>query len=727
MKVLKYLKSLLFGEVPAEEKEQRLKREKLQVELGGTGTLIFSGMIQEEYLSELKTISQRVTAYDKMRKSDAMTQAILLVQELPILSASWFIQPFSDDPLDKEIAKFVEACLFEEMTTTFNDFLKHILLMLQYGFSIFEKVFKMKNGRICWKKFGPRLPSTIAEWKLDQEGGLQGLKQQVYLQDMYKEIDIPVERLLVFTHNKIGSNFEGVSCLRPAYGHWWQKSKFYKIRAIGLERNAIGTPTITLPQGYTADDMKMARDIVRTWRINDEAGLVLPPGFEWECSQGSINVEALERAILECDAKIAVSALAPFLGLAERERGSYALAKAQSDIFLMSLNGIARNICDTFNKYAIQQLVDLNWRKDQIKGYPTLNCKQIGGIDRELLSNILLRLGRAEFLRPDEPLEDYLRRVFELPERKPERIEVQGFIKTKEDAKKVAEEDSQEARQKISECGRKFEGPWRELEEIEKGIPFQEYAELAEMYLEEIAEYARSVLTKQTREFAEDLIKHLEKRGTIDMEKVAMKRLPRFKAALLDYLIELWQHGTKQVEAELGITVRPMTAEVRKTLEADARRMAEETFSTIREKITTELAGVFIRKEKWPALAKLVKTLSGKINLSATATAGSLVGRGLNIGRQEAEGASQAAMWSAVMDSRTCPACRYLDRQIILFENPEWAMKKWNPGLVHPHCRCIWIWILKEQRKPTDTWRGVPDRVIAEAYLTKGPGRGEPL
>jgi len=726
MKFLSNLKTLFFGEIPQREKEETLKREKFEIELGGTGTLIFSGIIQDEYLTELATISKRATAYDKMRRSDSMTQAVLLVQELPILSASWFIQPFSADPFDMEVAKFIESCLFEEMTITFNDFLKHALLMLQFGYSIFEKVFKMKNGKIVWKKFGPRHPSTVWSWDIDQEGGLKGFTQQVYIQDTYKEVKIPVNRLLVFTHNRIGSNFEGVSCLRPAYGHWWQKSKFYKIRAIGLERNAIGTPTITLPEGYTADDMKMAREIVRTWRVNDEAGLVLPPGFGWECMQGSINVEALERAILECDAKIAVSVLAPFLGLAERERGSYALAKAQSDIFLMSLNGIARNICDTFNKYAIKQLVDLNWRKDQIKGYPQLCCKQIGGIDRELLSNVLLRLGRAEFLRPDDPLEDYLRKVFELPER--ETVTVTKTEKARSsDEKQKQDLGTRETPVPSQKCGKIFRGPWRELEEIERGIPFQEYAELADMYLEEIASFSRSLLTRQAREFARDLMRHLKKVGAVNLERVVMKRLPRFKDSLLDYLMELWEHGTRQVESELGIKVRPMTSEVRRRLEGEAKRMAEETFDTIREKITTELVGVYIAKEKFPAVAQLIRTLSGKINLSATATAGSLIGRGLNIGRQEAERASQAAMWSAVMDGDTCPVCRYLDRQIILFENPEWGARKWVPGQVHPHCRCIWVWILKEQVKPVDTWRGAPDRVLAEAYLTKGPGRGEPL
>ena len=41
--------------------------------------------------------------------------------------------------IDKEIADFVDWNLFENMTMTWDDFLRHALLMLPFGFMVFEK------------------------------------------------------------------------------------------------------------------------------------------------------------------------------------------------------------------------------------------------------------------------------------------------------------------------------------------------------------------------------------------------------------------------------------------------------------------------------------------------------------------------------------------------------------------------------------------------------------
>jgi len=407
-----------------EEREAEKAAKQLLLEYGATGTRILAGIIQEEYETKLAALPNRIEQFDQMRKSDPTVAACLLVFELPILAATWFIQAASEQEEDKTIAKFISNNLFEEVSITWNDFLRHVLLILPFGFNIFEKVFKLdeETGLIKWKKFAPRLPQTLNQWLLDEEGGLAGIVQEVYIANEYRLVEIPVEKLLVFTYRREGSNFEGVSLLRAAYRSWWTKDKLLKIQAIGLERNAIGTPTIGLPDEYTSRDLEMAKDIVRAWRAHEQMGFIRPPGFVFESSNVEMKAEALQNAISYYDHQIEKSMLSNFLGLGEARKGSYALSKTLKEIYMLALQAIGKDICDTFNKYAIQKLVDLNW--PDRKRYPKLTVKGLGELDRETMSEIVERLQRSGFLTADEGLEDFFRKSLDLPEKKMEETKI---------------------------------------------------------------------------------------------------------------------------------------------------------------------------------------------------------------------------------------------------------------------------------------------------------------
>ena len=126
------------------------------VEIGVTGTTIFGGFISDEdYVSEL-TGSEAIITYDRMRKSDGVVKAALLACQLPIRAANWYIEPASEDEKDKEVADFVSENLFNQMSITWDDFLRQALLMLPFGFYVFEKVFASMDyeGKpmIGWRK-----------------------------------------------------------------------------------------------------------------------------------------------------------------------------------------------------------------------------------------------------------------------------------------------------------------------------------------------------------------------------------------------------------------------------------------------------------------------------------------------------------------------------------------------------------------------------------------------
>ncbi|MDQ7789649.1 MAG: hypothetical protein RDU41_06300 [Clostridia bacterium] len=393
-----------------ETKRSRLKTE----EIGAISRSIFHRLADTEYLSTLRWPSC-IPVYDKMRRSDGQVQALLHVLELPIRSTRWYVGPYSNSAKDKEIAEFVEENLFagppNGMTIHWDDFLRLALLMFPFGHSIFEKVYEVDaHGFAKWRKFAERPPETIRDFVYDETGGPLAV-EQYGLGTAY--VSIPIDDLLVFTHRREGGRLQGIPVLRAVYKHWFIKDFLYKILNIGIERNLVGTPVITLPETPGDDDKDEAEKIVTNLRSGEESGAVLPFGFELGLFEGK---RAMKDEVLPYiqyqDLMIVRSGLAHFLQLGSGTTGSYALSEDQSDLFLMSLNASADYVMNTINSYAIPQLVDYNW---DAEGYPTLAHEPVGGRGKQAIINGVRSLVGGKVILPDRELEEFMRELLGLP------------------------------------------------------------------------------------------------------------------------------------------------------------------------------------------------------------------------------------------------------------------------------------------------------------------------
>lgn len=107
--------------------------------------------------------------------------------------------------------------------------------------------------------------------------------------------------------------------------------------------------------------------------------------------------------------------MAQFLELGDTQSGSKALSEDQSDLFLLSLGAVAKQIADTVNRFLIPQLVDYNF--DGVTTYPELKFEKIGSVDYQKIATILSTLASSEIIHPDEDLEDHIREMLDLPAR----------------------------------------------------------------------------------------------------------------------------------------------------------------------------------------------------------------------------------------------------------------------------------------------------------------------
>jgi len=383
-------------------------------ELGITGRS-YSSRLQynlgtDEYLSTLRWPSD-IAIYNKMERSDSQVKATLLMLELPIRSTSWYIKPFDNSRKAKKIADFIEEALFSSMTLSFDDFIKEACTMFTYGHAVFEKVFKLNDKKeLIWSKFATRPQSTIYDIMYDNVGDLKGV-QQTLINRGWQNIDIPIEKLLVFSHDMKQGDCRGRSALRSAYKHWSIKDFIYKLLNIGVERNLVGTPVVKLPENFDDGDYERAKAIVTNLRSNEYGGATLPPGFELNMFEGKRTLVDVMPYIEYQDTLISRSILAQFMNLGSNSAGSFALSKDQTDLFLMMLGAIAKNISGIINSHAIKQLVNYNFASDL---YPELCFRPLGNFK---IFETLKLLVDGKLIIPDESLENYIRDMLELPDK----------------------------------------------------------------------------------------------------------------------------------------------------------------------------------------------------------------------------------------------------------------------------------------------------------------------
>src|SRR3990167_3048213 len=386
-------------------------------EIGSSGLLAWSGIIQEDFLTELQG-KRGYKAYREMALNEPVIGALLLAIEHAIRGVTWtFASDEGEEDPRLELLEEAKA----NLSHSWNDHIVEALTMLPFGYSFFEIVYERghKNGsggKMLWRKFAVRGQDTLYRWDIDETGGMIAFVQQS--PPKYQTVAIPIEKGLLYRTRLERGNPEGRSILRTAYKAYYYLKNIQAIEAIGIERDLAGLPMIRLPEGATtgsaADtDSSVAEKVVRNVRNDEQSGIVLKPGWELELlSTGGTRQFDTDKIISRYESRILMSSLAQFLMLGQEGVGSLALSRDSTDFFTMSVNATADIIGETFTKYAIPRLLKLNGQDpDGIR----LEHSPAGDVDIEKISDFLQKVG-ANFLTWTAQDETWLRGAAGLPE-----------------------------------------------------------------------------------------------------------------------------------------------------------------------------------------------------------------------------------------------------------------------------------------------------------------------
>ena len=653
-----------------------------------------------EYLSKLQGASGR-SIYDQMRRSDGQVKAVLNAVTLPLRQATYFVEPPTDDAKDIEIAEIVKRDLLENMTMTWDDTVRHICLMFPFGFSVLEKLYEYREDRITWRKFDPRLPQSIMGWQYDK--AKRSLIGPTQMDTDGSEILLPIEKLLVFTIDKEGDNWEGISLLRSVYKAWYIKDQLEKINAITHERHGAGVPVLTVPAGIKqdSDEWNAAVTILEDLQANETNHLVLPEGYVFTIEGLAGQGTDILPSIKHYDEDIAKSALAQFINLGTTETGSRALGDSFIDLFLIAIQAFADQICEVINRFAIREMVDFNWSVDE---YPQLRVRRIQKLD----PTVLAILKNAGLITADDDLENVIRQEFNLPEL-PEDLEREDESEDEPEPpvppEKDPDPDETEDVEQPDEDDKKMSDRRRELYDWELTVDF------------DAIEYRLNTdtfnLEDNLLKIRETQIEHIitELVGGRKIQNITVPGKKDMYALLIQAFKVSAGKGRAEVNDELARQGYGRQFADPVSLEEVMQIVAEEFGIAVdgaADKLKAIIAQIYLDARKMgltgAELRSEIQTAAGTKVSTATwsAMATKAVNEGNGAGRRVAAEAVQNEIdecyYSALLDSNCCEVCRPKDGVRHEFNDPDYVTP--NPQcLGGGRCRCMTIYIMKAERE----------------------------
>lgn len=399
-------------------------------ELGYTGLNRYGGHINEEFLSDLQG-QKGIEIYKEMSNNDPVISAFLFAIRQLVRQVDWRIEQQKDTAEHREASEFLRQALFEDLDMEWDEFLGEVLTFLNYGFSLMEIVYKKRNGedskfddgRIGWRSFEPRGQETVEEWEFGEHGKVEGVYQLGAPE--YERVYLPKEKYLHFRTVSEQSNPRGKSILRATYRPYHLKKNLEEVEAIGMEKNLVGVPKLTPPDGldiWDDSDPEMinlrnnAENLVKNLRRDEQEGVVLPNGWELELigQSGQQPSDVTDTIIKRYDQRLAMSTLADFLVLSQNEQGSYAMNVSKQQLFQQALDGWVNGIADTLNEQGVKRLFELN--DFDIEEYPKVKPSSIQSVSLETLGQFISNVaGAGAPLFPDDELENELKRRANLP------------------------------------------------------------------------------------------------------------------------------------------------------------------------------------------------------------------------------------------------------------------------------------------------------------------------
>ncbi|HDR06603.1 MAG TPA: hypothetical protein ENN88_03125 [Candidatus Coatesbacteria bacterium] len=320
-----------------------------------------------------------------------LVAACLNVIKGPVVAAEWDVKD-PDDGLVRE--------LLDQLQPLWRRLASRALTCLDFGYAGFELVYETDGGvRLAETR---ALEPGAIEPLLDEVGRPVGLRWRG--PDGTEELDAAKSLWLV--HGGEFGDPWGESHLTPAWPFWQALTYAVVYGNRWLERHALPPAVVRYPAELAVDaegkpvPANETRALELAKRINSEhPAVALPqpdepgrPGWEIELLAGAADVGPLLDWVAYLSRMLVTSLFVPEKALyQEGDRGSLSLVSEQVNTFLLTLDGIARELAEQVSAGLLEPLSTLLGRPE---ARPRLVIASLAGSRRELYKELLLELLR---------------------------------------------------------------------------------------------------------------------------------------------------------------------------------------------------------------------------------------------------------------------------------------------------------------------------------------------
>jgi 2'-5' RNA ligase len=393
-----------------------LAKTKLPKPIAATGTTTINReVLGDEYVRDLADMSQRMRIYTRMRRGDGAVNTSLLAIEKPILGARWEIAG------DDEISEACRDELFSaERGPSFDPPLlelavEHLLKMFQYGFAACEPLWELgDDGRVHCTHLTLIRHESVRTFRLDEKGRLKDLVQYTSSIDTgWREIDVPVDQLLMAVHAREGSDYSGVAIIRSSYRAFIERDTIRKTRLWHHDRFGAGTPVATYPEGASDPQKEEVNDALESFRAGARGYLALPHGTEVKLVGGGDGGSDPTAEISALGSEIAKNTLSQLTELGTSgNSGNRALGESFADVLRNALQGYAERIAVVVRRQLLTPFV--RWNFGESAEVPEITVRvSLAGV-AEILTAVQMAVTAGMHLEPEDIAS--LRDELELPE-----------------------------------------------------------------------------------------------------------------------------------------------------------------------------------------------------------------------------------------------------------------------------------------------------------------------
>lgn len=386
----------------------------------GTGLSIWHGIVDEEYLVDLKPWSKAYKVFTEML-DDVVIGTLYESVTVPLMDSKFSVTPASDKQPDIDAADWIAQQTILSKMFSWHDHVEESLTFLPYGFSLSEKVLKKQEDGLLWlSDLIPIGQDTLFQWgNRDPEGNVTGFIQQI-TEDTLNIPSFraaPMDKLLHFTFRGHKRNPMGRSLSRGLYRSWYFSKNLQVVEAIGVERDIGNVPVFKLGEGFVSpEDITALKKAAEGLRIDETSYLILPNGVEAAAFGSGGKVYNVREIVRDYHHLIRQRFFMDFVSLGSEGVGTQALAKEVTGFFSLALGSVQRRMMEVWNTQLIPWI--FRWNPNAFSGMtelPQISWAKPGKINLQSVSQAISTMVASGVIHTNKALEDHIREVYELP------------------------------------------------------------------------------------------------------------------------------------------------------------------------------------------------------------------------------------------------------------------------------------------------------------------------